>query len=200
MIRRCMRSITYPFANRTRWGDEPYTSIEGLSCSQNTITIRLPQGNYTRVGRQSDSSLRNVVIDATFSIKQAVDGTPLQVVSRLGGSALQAGELYRYVEGNNIWFLGREVCILNNVVAYLMLPAVPRVLLVGANLMMCASRMSKVLKEKIIPDLVNSFGQNITVKIVNTRELVIEKGAMPAKPVSKDSIRDILLEHIDEIV
>lgn len=200
MIRRCMRSITYPFANRTRWGDEPYTSIEGLSCSQNTITIRLPQGNYTRVGRQSDSSLRNVVIDATFSIKQAVDGTPLQVVSRLGGSALQAGELYRYVEGNNIWFLGREVCILNNVVAYLMLPAVPRVLLVGANLMMCASRMSKVLKEKIIPDLVNSFGQNITVKIVNTRELVIERGVIPRKPVSKDSIRDILLEHIDEIV
>lgn len=195
-----MRSITYPFANRTRWGDEPYTSIEGLSCSQNTITIRLPQGNYTRVGRQSDSSLRNVVIDATFSIKQAVDGTPLQVVSRLGGSALQAGELYRYVEGNNIWFLGREVCILNNVVAYLMLPAVPRVLLVGANLMMCASRMSKVLKEKIIPDLVNSFGQNITVKIVNTRELVIERGVIPRKPVSKDSIRDILLEHIDEIV
>lgn len=195
-----LRSITYPFANRTRWGDEPYTSIEGLSCSQDTITIRLPQGNYTRVGRQSDASLRNVVIDATFSIKQAVDGTPLQVVSRLGGSTLQAGELYRYVEGNNIWFLGREVCVLNNVVAYLMLPAVPRVLLVGANLMMCASRMSKVLKEKIIPDLVNTFGQNITAKIVNTREFVIEKGVMPRKPVSKDSIRDILLEHIDEIV
>lgn len=200
MIRRCMRSITYPFANRTRWGDEPFTSIEGLSCSQDTITIRLPQGNYTRVGRQSDASLRNVVIDATFSIKQAVDGTPLQVVSRLGGSSLQAGELYRYVEGNNIWFLGREVCILNNVVAYLMLPTIPRVLLVGVNLMMCASRMSKVLKEKIIPDLVNTFGQNITVKIVNTKELVIERGVIPRKPVSKDSIRDILLEHIDEIV
>lgn len=200
MIRRCMRSITYPFANRTRWGDEPYINIEGLSCSQGTITIRLPQGNYTRVGRQSDTSLRNVTIDATFSIRQTTDGTPLQVVSRLGGSGLQAGELYRYVEGNNIWFLGREVCVLNNVVAYLMLPTVPRVLLVGVNLMVCASRMSKVLKEKIIPDLVNTFGQNITVKIVNTRELVIEKGAIPRKPVSRDSIRDILLEHIDEIV
>lgn len=200
MIRRCMRSITYPFANGTRWGDEPYISVEGLSCSQGTITIRLPQGTYTRVGRQSDTSLRNVVIDATFSIRQTTDGTPLQVVSRLGRSTLQAGELYRYVEGNNTWFLGREVCILNNVVAYLMLPTVPRVLLVGANLMMCTSRMSKVLKEKIIPDLVNTFGQNITAKIVNTREFVIEKGVMPRKPVSKDSIRDILLEHIDEIV
>lgn len=200
MIRRCMRSLTYPFANRTRWGDEPYISIEGLSCVQNTITIRLPQGNYTRVGRQSDDSLRDVAIDATFSIKQTVGGTPLQVVSKLGGSALQAGELYRYVEGNNIWFLGREVCILNNVVAYLMLPTVPRVLLIGADLMMCASRMSKVLKEKIIPDLTITFGQNITVKIVNTRDFVIEKGLAPRKPVSKDSIRDILLEHIDEII
>ena len=195
-----MRSITYPFANRTRWNDEPYTNIEGLSCSQGTITIRLPQGNYTGVGGQSNTSLRNVVIDATFSIRQTAEGTPLQVMSRLGGNALKAGELYSYVEGNNIWFLGREVCVLNNVVAYLMLPSVPRVLLVGANLMMCASRMSKVLKEKIIPDLVNTFGQNITVKIVNTREFVIEKGVMPRKPVSKDSIRDILLEHIDEIV
>lgn len=200
MIRRCMRSITYPFANRTRWGDEPFTSIEGLSCSQSTITIRLPQGNYTRVGRQSDASLRNVAIDATFSIKQAADGTPLQVMSRLGGSALQAGELYRYVEGNNTWFLGREVCVLNNEVAYLMLPTVPRVLLVGTNLMMCASRMSKVLKEKIIPDLAITFGQNITVRIVDTAGFVVEKGTAPTKPVSKDSIRDILLEHIDEIV
>ena len=195
-----MRSVTYPFANRTRWGDEPFTNIEGLSCSQSTITIRLPQGTYTRVGRQSDASLRNVVIDATFSIKQTVDGTPLQVMSRLGGSALQAGELYRYVEGNNIWFLGREVCILNNVVAYLMLPTAPRVLLVGANLMMCASRMSKILKEKIIPDLTLTFGQNITVKIVDTAGLTVERGTAPRKPVSKDSIRDILLEHIDEIV
>ena len=200
MIRRCMRSITYPFANRTRWDDEPYTSIEGLSCSQDTITIRLPQGNYTRVGRQSDTSLRNVVIDATFSIRQTAEGTPLQVVSRLGGSALQAGQLFRYVEGNNTWFLGREVCVLNNVVAYLMLPTIPRVLLVGANLMMCASRMSKVLKEKIIPDLAISFGQNITVRIVNTAGFIVERGTAPTKPVSKDSIRDILLEHIDEIV
>lgn len=200
MIRRCMRSITYPFANRTRWDDEPYTSIEGLSCSQDTITIRLPQGNYTRVGRQSDTSLRNVVIDATFSVRQTAEGTPLQVVSRLGGSALQAGQLFRYVEGNNTWFLGREVCVLNNVVAYLMLPTIPRVLLVGANLMMCASRMSKVLKEKIIPDLAISFGQNITVRIVNTAGFIVERGTAPTKPVSKDSIRDILLEHIDEIV
>lgn len=195
-----MRSITYPFANRTRWGDEPYINIEGLSCSQNTITIRLPQGVYTRVGRQPDDSLRDVVIDATFSIKQTTDGTPLQVMSRLGGSALQVGELYRYVEGRNIWFLGREVCVLNNEVAYLMLPTAPRVLLVGANLMMCASRVSKVLKERIVPDLINTFGQNITVKIVDTRDFVIEKGLAPRKPVSKDSIRDILLEHIDEIV
>ena len=200
MIRRCMRSITYPFANRTQWNNQPYTNIEGLSCSQNTITIRLPQGTYTRVGGQPDTSLRNVTIDATFSIKQAVDGTPLQVISRLGGNTLQAGELYRYVEGNNIWFLGREVCILNNMVAYLMLPTNPKILIVGANLMMCASRMSKVLKEKIIPDLVNTFEQDITAKIVNTAGFVIKRGAMPGKPVSKDSIRDILLEHIDEIV
>ena len=200
MIRRCMRSITYPFASRTRWGDEPYTSIEGLSCSQNTITIRLPQGTYTSVGRRSDALLRNVVVDATFSIKQTAEGTPLQVMSRLGGSALQTGELYRYVEGNNIWFLGREVCVLNNVIAYLMLPTVPRVLLISTNLMVCASRMSKVLKEKIIPDLAITFGQNITVKIVNTADFIVERGTAPTKPVSKDSIRDILLEHIDEIV
>lgn len=200
MIRRCMRSITYPFANRTQWNNQPCTNIEGLSCSQNTITIRLPQGTYTRVGGQSDASLRNVVIDATFSIKQTVDGTPLQVMSRLGGSNLQAGELYRYVEGNNLWFLGREVCILNNIVAYLMLPTAPRVLLVGANLMVCASRMSKVLKERIIPDLTLTLGQNIIVKIVDTRGFVVARGATPRKPVSKDSIRDILLEHIDEIV
>ena len=195
-----MQSITYPFANRTRWNEEPYTRIEGLSCSQDTITIRLPQGTYTRVGRQSDTSLRNVAIDATFSITQTAEGTPLQVMSRLGGSALPTGELYRYVEGNNIWFLGREVCVLNNVVAYLMLPSVPRILLVGANLLMCTSRMSKVLKEKIIPDLAVTFRQNITIKIVDTKDLTIERGVAPAKPVSKDFIRDILLEHIDEIV
>lgn len=200
MIRRCMRSLTYPFANRTRWGDEPYISVEGLSCPQSTITIRLPQGNYTRVGTYPDNSLRDVIIDATFSVKETTDGTPLQVVSRLGRSDLQAGELCRYVEGNNTWFLGREMCILNNVVAYLMLPTVPRVLLVGANLMMCASRVSKVLKERIVPDLINTFGQNITVKIVDTRDFVIEKGLTPRKPVSKNSIRDILLEHIDETV
>lgn len=195
-----MRSITYPFANRTQWNNQPYTNIEGLSCSQNTITIRLPQETYTGVGGQPDTSLRNVIIDATFSIKQTAEGTPLQVMSRLGGDTLQAGELYRYVEGNNIWFLGREMCILNNVVAYLMLPTNPKVLLVGTNLMECTSRMSKVLKEKIIPDLVFIFGQNITAKIVNTQRLIIRKGVMPSKPVSKDSIRDVLLEHIDEIV
>jgi len=200
MIRRCMRSITYPFANRTRWNEVPFVNIESLSCSQSAITIRLPQGTYTRVGTYPDNSLRNVVVDATFSVKETTDGTPLQVVSRLGRSDLQAGELCRYVEGNNTWFLGREVCVLNNVVAYLMLPTVPRVLLVGANLMMCASRMSKVLKERIIPDLVDTFGQNITVKIVDTRGFVVGRGAMPAKIVSKDSIRDVLLEHIDEIV
>lgn len=200
MIRRCMRSITYPFANRTRWGDVPFIGIESLSCSQNTITIRLPQGNYTRVGTYQDNALRNVVVDATFSIKQNLEGTPLQVISRLSSSALQAGELYRHVEGNNLWFLGREVCILNNVVAYLMLPTAPRVLLIGTNLMMCASRVSKVLKEKIVPDLVDTFGQNITVKIVDTRSFIVGRGATPAKIVSKDSIRDVLLEHIDEIV
>ena len=200
MIRRCMRSITYPFANRTRWSDVPYTSIEELSCAQNTITIRLPQGNYIRVGRQPDTSLRNVVIDATFSIRQTVDGTPLQVISRLGGNTLPVGELYRYVEGSNTWFIGREVCVLNNVVAYLMLPTDPRVLLIGTNLMVCSSRMSKVLKEKIIPDLVITFGQDITVKIVNTEDLIVGKGTAPTKPVSKDSIRDVLLEHIDEII
>ena len=58
----------------------------------------------------------------------------------------------------------------------------------------------KVLKEKIIPDLAITFGQNITVRIVNTSGFVVEKGTAPTKPVSKDSIRDILLEHIDEIV
>lgn len=200
MIRRCMRSITYPFANRTRWNDQPYINIEALSCSQNTVTIRLPKGNYVAVGGRPDNSLRDVIIDATFSVKQTTDGTPLQVVPRLGGSTLQAGQLFRYVEGNNLWFLGREVCVLNNEVAYLMLPTVPRVLLVGTNLMMCASRMSKVLKEKIIPDLAITFGQNITVRIVNTAGFVVEKGTAPTKPVSKDSIRDILLEHIDEIV
>ena len=168
-----MQQITYPFAHETRWNDVPYTSIEGLSCSQNTITIRLPQGTYTRVGGQSDDSLRNVAVDATFSIRQTFEGTPLQVISRLGRRALQTGELYRYVEGNNIWFLGKEVCVLDNEVAYLMLPSIPRVLLVGANLMMCASRMSKVLKERIIPDLAITFGQNITVKIVNTGDFVI---------------------------
>lgn len=200
MIRRCMRSITYPFANRTRWNEVPFVNIESLSCSQSTITIRLPQGTYTRVGTYPDNSLRNVVVDATFSVKQTIEGTPLQVISRLSSSALQAGELYKYVEGNNIWFLGREVCILNNVVAYLMLPTVPRVLLISTNLMVCASRMSKVLKERIVPDLVDNFGQNITVKIVDTRGFVIARGERPEKIVSKDSIRDVLLEHIDEIV
>ena len=200
MIRRCMRSITYPFANRTRWNEVPFVNIESLSCSQSAITIRLPQGTYTRVGTYPDNSLRNVVVDATFSVKQTIEGTPLQVISRLSSSALQAGELYKYVEGNNIWFLGREVCVLNNVVAYLMLPTVPKVLLVGANLMMCTSRMSKVLKEKIIPDLATTFQQNITVKIVDTESLIVEKGTAPTKPVSKDSIRDVLLEHIDKIV
>ena len=195
-----MRSITYPFANRTRWGDVPFVDIESLSCSQNTITIRLPQGNYTRVGTYPDNLLRNAVVDATFSVKQTIEGTPLQVISRLSSSGLQAGELYRHIEGNNTWFLGREVCVLNNVVAYLMLPTAPRVLLIGINLMACASRVSKVLKERIVPDLINTFGQNITVKIVDTRGFVVGRGAMPAKIVSKDSIRDVLLEHIDEIV
>lgn len=195
-----MQSISYTFATRTRWQEEPLVSISGLSCVQDTVTIRLPKGNYTRVGTFTEYHLMNVVIDATFSVKQDVSGTPLQVVGMLSRSTLQPGELLRHTEGHNVWLLGREVCILNGKVAYLMLPTSPKTLLIGANLMVCTSKVSKVLKERVIPDLVMYFGNDITTRIVNSDSLRVDMAASPTELVLKDKIRDILLEHIDEIV
>lgn len=200
MIRRCMRRITYPFTNRTKWNEEPYVNINGLSCAQNTITIKLPKGIYTGVGTHTNAELRCVEIEATFSIKCTLEGTPTAVVSKLGRSDLEGGEVYQYIEGSNRWLFSREVCILNNEVVYLMLPSAPKMLIIGVGMMTCSSRMAKLFREKVIPDVIVTFGSNITVKIMNTFDLTVKSGVTPTRIVSDNEIRDILLEHIDKIL
>ena len=185
MIRRCMRRIAYPFTNRTKWNEEPYVNINGLSCAQNTITIKLPKGDYTRVGTHTDAELRGTEIEATFAIKSTLEGTPTAVVNRLGRSELEGGEVYQYIEGSNRWLFSREVCILNNEVVYLMLPSAPKMLIIGVGMMTCSSRMAKLFREKVIPDVIVTFGSNITVKIMNTFDLTVKKW----RNSDKDSVR-----------
>ena len=201
MIRRCMRSISYPIVNRQKWNEEPYVSISELSYGHNLVTIRLPKGNYRGVGGRTNTQLTNTEIDATFFVWKTIEGTPLQAVAKLQARELEPGALYRYVEGNNQWLFSREVFILNGALAFIMLPTVPKTALVSTRLMECSSRVSKVLKEKVIPDIIDSLGENITMKIANTEYFVVKNvGTIPYKIVSEDDIRDVLIEHIDDII
>lgn len=190
-----MRSVSYPYLN-TRWDVRPLVNIQALSCPQETVTIRLPKGIYA-VGSPR-AAPEDVEIDATFFIGTELSGTPMQVAQMVGRNSIVAGELARYTDGNNHWLLSREACILNGLVAFVALPTTPRVFLVGCSLMENTSRMAKVFKEKIIPDIVLSYGESVSVKIVDTYNFTIRMQNPPSRVVSDDSIKEVLLEHIEE--
>lgn len=200
MMRRVLRSFGHVF-NRTRWNALPTTSIEGLSCAKETVTVRLPKGDYSGVGMYLLNKLKNTEIDATFYIKDTVEGTPLQAVSALSSENFEPGALHCYIEGSNKWLFSRELFILNGFVVFIVLPTSPKKVLVGTDLMRCSSKISKVLKERIIPDVVLSIANNGgTVVITDTYNLTVKVAKEPEKPVTKDSIKDVLLKHIDEII
>lgn len=200
MMRRVLRSFGYVF-NRTRWNAQPTTSIEGLSCAQETITVRLPKGTYSGIGMYSLNKLKNTEIDATFYIKDTVEGTPLQAVSALSSESFEPGALHCYIEGSNKWLFSRELFILNGSVVFIILPTSPKKVLIGVDLMRCSSKISKVLKERVIPDIVLSISKDGgTVVITDTWDLVVRVAKTPERLITKDSIKDVLLKHIDEIV
>ena len=199
-MRRVLRNFGQVF-NRTRWNAMPTTSIEGLSCARETVTIRLPKGDYCGVGIYSLNKLKNTEIDATFYIKDTVEGTPLQAISELSRDSFEPGALHYYREGNNKWLFSRELFILNGFVVFIVLPTNPKKVLVGTDLMRCSSKVSKVLKEKVIPDVVlNAATSGGMVVITDTYNLTVKVAEEPEKLITKDSIKDVLLEHIDEIV
>lgn len=199
LTRRAMRSISYPFASRTRWSQAPFIRIDSLVCPQDTVTIRLPRGDYRNVGTSALSNAKDIQIDATFFIGQTIDGTPLQVVRGIGDDRYKNGEMCRYVDGNNQWLLSREACILNGRVCFMSLPTVPITFIVGTTLMENQSKMAKLLKEKVIPDIVNSFANTVTMKIVNTINFIVTEGVSPRKVVTESDIEKVLLDNIDSV-
>lgn len=194
-----MRSISYPFATRMRWSQAPLIRIDSLVCPQDTVTIRLPKGDYRDVGTSPLSDAKDIQIDATFFIGQTIEGTPLQVVTRIGDDKYRNGEMCRYVDGNNHWLMSREACILNGRVCFMSLPTVPFTFIVGTTLMENQSRMAKVLKEKVIPDIVNSFANTVTVKIMNTVNFIVTEGISPKRMVTESDIEKVLLDNIDSM-
>ena len=197
-IRRAMRSLSYAF-NRTRWTQAPFVKIDSLACSQDTITVRLPKGEYRNVGTNTLDTTKDAQIDATFFIGTPLVGTPTQVLTLLGRDILKAGELSKYIEGNNRWLLSREVCILNGVVCFMSFPTNPRVFVVGTVLMENQSRMAKAIKERVIPDIVNSCGNTVIMKIVNTAGFIVSEGVSPRGVVTKKEVEKVLLDNIDKM-
>ena len=191
-----MRSLSYPFASRTRWNSQPLVNIQALSCPQESVIIRLPKGLYSVGAQGVDPEIEEV--DATFFIGTELTGTPLQVAQRLGRNDIVAGELAKYTDGKNHWLLSREVSILNGQVAFISLPTSVKTFVVGSGLMMNSSRMAKVFKERIIPDIVESFGDNAVVKIMNTYNYMVRIQSQPTKVVTDDSIKKVILENIEE--
>lgn len=190
-----MRSVSYPYLH-TRWDTVPLVNIQALSCPQETVTIRIPKGMYV-VGSPS-ASPKMMEIDATFFIGTELTGTPMQVAQMIGRNSIVTGELARYTDGNNHWLLSREACIINGAVAFIVLPSPEKTFLVGTCLMENTSRMAKVFKEKIIPDIVLFYGNGATVKIMDTFSFTVRRGTPPTRIVTDDSIKDVLLEHIEE--
>ena len=194
-----MRSISEPFASRMRWSQVPFIRIDSLVCPRDTVTIRFPKGDYRNVGTNALSDAKDIQIDATFFIEQTIEGTPLQAVARIGDDKYKNGELCRYIDGSNHWLLSREACILNGRVCFMSLPTAPITFIVGTTLMENQSRMAKVLKEKVIPDIVNSFANTVTMKIVNTVNFIVTEGVSPRKVVTKSDIEKVLLDNIDNM-
>ena len=188
--------MSYPFTSYTRWHTPPPIKVDFLSCGGDFITIKLPQANYEIGGR----TITNRPLEATFSIGMTVEGTPIQVLSRLTRDSTtgEVGTLLKYVEGNNTWLIGREVCLLNGKVAFLSLPTEPQAFIVGAVLMESSSKLTKLLKERVIPDIVTSLSM-ASVSIMDTRDFIVEKSAdCIRKALTEDTIEKILLDNIDK--
>ena len=171
--------------------DSAEVSLQGLSLPGNeeSISIVVPAEVFP-----SPLISRDIIV--TFRIEDGyVEGTPLVVASRIYGGRRGSGkeQLKKYKTKNELWFLGNKVMIVNNEVMFIVLPTNPKTFLVSSMLMTTCSPMAKLVKEKVIPRLVNFNGAEI--KIVSTSgwkvHLYVDSNI--------DRANDILLKHIDEI-
>ena len=174
----------------TRWGTQAVTGIDGLSNPQEQIVVVLPEANYT-INNEPKS------IIASFHVSREMGGTPREVFETVVGNRNNspgAGELIKYNDGTNTWYLGKEAGFVNNVLAYIILPTDPVKFIISIDLMEKGSRMAKFIKEKIIPSL---NYRTIRVEVNELRTLIPPTKRL-FQPITQDNVSDLLLEHIDD--
>ena len=174
---------------RTRWGTQASTGIETLSNPQDEIVIKLPAMEYTTTHGTKE-------IIASFHVSREFNGTPKGVFDILldMNNGPGAGELIKYNDGTNTWMLGREAGFVNGQLAYIILPTNPVKIILSIDLMEKGSRLAKFIKEKIVPAFNYS---TFTVEIQPLRGWIPRKRIL-LKPVTQESVNDLLLEHIDD--
>ena len=187
-----MSTISDYFTGTALWRSSPYIILDELSCPENSVIVRLPKATYVNIGNRA--TINDSFVDATFFIGKTVTGTPTEVVKRACRYDRLPGELTRFVERDNVWLISHDLCLLNGWVAFLVLPTRPKRAIVGTYLMSEPSRMAKLLKEKVIPEMVK-YAQ---VSIVNTFDMTWRRGVQLKSVISDDCIKDILLENIEK--
>lgn len=191
-----MSSETRTLANSARWGTQPNISIAALSCPENLIEVKLPKHKYQVMGMQRD--IESEVIATFFFVGKHVDGTPRQALMRYRRNLPMVGELCSYEEGKNRWMLSTEICFLNGKVAFLVLPNDVKEFLITTELLCCSSRMAKIVKDIVIPELLVTK-PDLTVKIVKPDIFTVSKTPVPRKLVTNDEIEDLLIKNIDNM-
>lgn len=172
--------------------NEKKIDLDGLSMpKQKEITIRIPTGfEYTR-----GESKRPLI--ASFKINEnTFDGTPTTLINsifRTRRGACLGDELTKYISKNELWMISKRLIILDNQIAYISLPTMSSDIIVGPRLLISCSPMAKVLREKVIPQMVTSYGKKMTIQ--NTSGWIMNSHIFN----TIDNTYDIILNHIDEI-
>jgi hypothetical protein len=164
--------------------------LEGLSCSETTSTTVWIPGEAMSDGVPVISTVRMVNSELT--------GTPTQIGCRFFGRRAECANLTKYKTDKEVWYLSDKLILLNGKVAFIVLPPIPtrqRKAIVGVNLMSCCSPMAKMLKEKVIPNLVRDNG--VEMKILNTWNWRLTQTGIHGD-LEKDTT-EIMLKHLDEL-
>lgn len=175
-----------------RW-DKNIVSLESLTDPRNIIEVVFPENKYL-------GNSRAAPMVAYFNVKEELGGTPRSAFSQVTRNyssevRFDIGDVAKYVEGNNVWFFNKYICILNGFVAYVVLPTDPKTLVIGTNLMAINSKMAKFIKEKIVPEL--DF-VTLNVVIQDTYVWPCPNNAI-RKPVTQEELKMTLLSHVDDL-
>ena len=154
--------------------------LQGLSLpGKKSITITVP--------------LEEPIV-ATFSIEDGtVEGTPISAITRIYSHYRDRDRLKMYKSKDDEWLLGDKLILRNGEVAFIALPVNPVIFIIGTTLMRTCSPMAKMIKEKVIPRIVDY--NNADVRVLCTRNWKLH--TFIDTPITRAN--QVILRHIDEI-